>query len=89
MSTFTAKECNETKEKTMAKLHFTIVRLVSIKNKAIESKFVGKFNIQMKKDANSIPWPLFLCSFTVAWPLNESDAVAGLVLIETSLLFSC
>lgn len=67
----------------MAKLHFTIVGLVSIKNKAIESKFVGNFNIQMKEDANSIH------SFTVAWPLNESDAVGDLVLIATSLLFSC
>ena len=49
----------------MEKLHFTVVKLVSRKNKAIESKFAGKFNIQKEENTNSIPWPLFLCSFTI------------------------
>ena len=37
-------------------------------------------------------WPLidhFTVSCLVAWPLNESEAGGDLVLIETSLLFSC
>ena len=31
----------------------------------------------------------FTVSCLVAWPLNESDPGGDLVLIETSLLFSC
>ena len=31
----------------------------------------------------------FTVSCLVAWPLNESEAGGDLVLIETSLLFSC
>ena len=31
----------------------------------------------------------FTVSSLVAWPLNESEAGGDLVLIETSLLFSC
>ena len=31
----------------------------------------------------------FTVSCLVAWPLNESEARGDLVLIETSLLFSC
>ena len=31
----------------------------------------------------------FTVSCLVAWPLNESEAGGELVLIETSLLFSC
>ena len=31
----------------------------------------------------------FTVSCLVAWPLNESEAGVDLVLIETSLLFSC
>ena len=31
----------------------------------------------------------FTVSCLVAWPLNESEAGDDLVLIETSLLFSC
>ena len=36
-------------------------------------------------------WPIdhFTVSCLVAWPLNESEAGGDLVLIETSLLFSC
>ena len=32
---------------------------------------------------------IFTVSCLVAWPLNESEAGGDLVLIETSLLFSC
>ena len=32
---------------------------------------------------------LFTVVHCVAWPLNESEAVVDLVLIETSLLFLC
>ena len=31
----------------------------------------------------------FTVSFLVAWPLNESETGGDLVLIQTSLLFSC
>ena len=36
-----------------------------------------------------IPIDHFTVSCLVAWPLNESEAGGDLVLIETSLLFSC
>ena len=36
-----------------------------------------------------IPIDNFTVSCLVAWPLNESEARGDLVLIETSLLFSC
>ena len=36
-----------------------------------------------------IPIDNFTVSCLVAWPLNESEAGGDLVLIETSLLFSC
>ena len=51
------------------------------------------FNGSKKEMLSETRFSVFIDHFTVAclvaWPLNESEAGGDLVLIETSLLFSC
>ena len=55
--------------------------------------FADTFNTQLMNElvtfSNHKIIDHFTVSCLVAWPLNESEAGGDLVLIETSLLFSC